>query len=363
VYLDWLRGFACLGMFEVHCYDAWLGGAARHSAFFTLTQFSGTVPAPLFIFLSGISTALVTDRMRRRGAKPGAVGGRIIRRGAEIFVLGLVFRAWEYFLGRPWAPRTDLLRVDVLNMIGLSIMLMGILCGLVRNRTATITVAGCASIAMALLTPPLWTTWRPHWLPWYLESYFNGVHIYGRPQPWLFPLFPWTAFAFAGLAAGFILTSDLGKSKPSQLTAMLGGAGVAMFFVSRWLDAQPLRLYSVYDYWHTNPDFFLARTGIVLVIVWGGYAWCRWGLAQKGFSPLIQLGQTSLLVYWVHIDFVYGRFSILPLRGESIAMATFGLLLIFTAMLMLSRARTLAKQRGPEILARLRGVPRVARES
>ena len=29
------------------------------------------------------------------------------------------------------------------------------------------------------------------------------------------------------------------------------------------------------------------------------------------FSPLIQLGKTSLLVYWVHIEFVYGRFSIL----------------------------------------------------
>ena len=91
-YLDWLRGFACIGMFEVHCYDAWLGGAARQGGFFGLTQFSGTIPAPLFIFLAGISSALVTDRMRRKGAKPSAIGKRIIRRGVEIFALGLVFR-------------------------------------------------------------------------------------------------------------------------------------------------------------------------------------------------------------------------------------------------------------------------------
>jgi hypothetical protein len=70
------------------------------------------------------------------------------------------------------------------------------------------------------------------------------------------------------------------------------------------------------------------------------YAWCRWGLATRGFSPLIQLGQTSLLVYWVHIEFVYGRFSLLPKRAESIWGASRGLLEIFVFMLLLSLIRT-----------------------
>ena len=55
---------------------------------------------------------------------------------------------------------------------------------------------------------------------------------------------------------------------------------------------------------------------MLLVILTASYAWCRWvsdnGRGQWGFSPLIQLGQASLLVYWVHIEFVYGRVSILP---------------------------------------------------
>jgi|SRR5690348_13599917 len=365
-YLDWLRGLACIGMFEVHCYDAWLGGTARQGGFFGLTQFSGTVPAPLFIFLAGISSALVTDRMRRKGAKPSAIGKRIIRRGLEIFALGLAFRVQEYWLGQPWAPSTDLLRVDVLNMIGISIVLMGVLCGLVQNRKADITLAASASLAMALVTPPLWTTWRVHGMPWYIESYINGVHTYTNPQPWLFPIFPWTAFAFAGLATGFVLTSDWAKRNPSQMTAILGGSGIATFFLSRFLDAVPLQMYSVYDYWHTSPNFFLARVGIVLVVVWAGYAWSQWGWGAKGFSPLIQLGQTSLLVYWVHIEFVYGRFSILAQHSQGIAMASLGLLIISGAMLMLSMARRRTKGRGAEILARLRlrrGVPTVVRES
>ncbi|HEY6465045.1 MAG TPA: heparan-alpha-glucosaminide N-acetyltransferase domain-containing protein, partial [Candidatus Acidoferrales bacterium] len=145
-YLDWLRGFAVLGMFEVHCYDAWLGGSARQSTFFHLTQLSGTVPAPLFIFLSGITFALITTSMRRKGADPNKIAARTIRRGAEIFALGLVFRIQEFVLGQPWAPRTDLARVDVLNLIGLTIMAMGAVCWIVRGRRANaLAVVGVAT--------------------------------------------------------------------------------------------------------------------------------------------------------------------------------------------------------------------------
>jgi fucose 4-O-acetylase-like acetyltransferase len=53
-----------------------------------------------------------------------------------------------------------------------------------------------------------------------------------------------------------------------------------------------------------------------------------------------QLGKTSLLVYWVHIEFVYGRLSILPKGRCGVALATVGMCIIFVAMLGLSLART-----------------------
>ncbi|HEY1422958.1 MAG TPA: hypothetical protein VGF20_05860, partial [Candidatus Acidoferrum sp.] len=61
---------------------------------------------------------------------------------------------------------------------------------------------------------------------------------------------------------------------------------------------------------------------------------------QVGFSPIEQLGKTSLLVYWVHIEFVYGRLSILPKGRCGVAAATAGLVVIVLAMLGLSVART-----------------------
>ena len=94
------------------------------------------------------------------------------------------------------------------------------------------------------------------------------------------------------------------------------------------------------------------RVGMLLVILAAAYAWCRWGAGQWGFSPLIQLGQTSLLVYWVHIEFVYGRLSILPKHAVSIPTASLGLLTIFLAMLLLSVLRTRLKGRGADLLVR-----------
>jgi uncharacterized membrane protein len=359
-YIDWMRGLACVLMFQTHCYDAWLGGAARQSRFFMYSQLGGTFPAPLFLFLAGISLALVTGKLLQRNLPPAEIAGTTIRRGAEIFGFGLLFRLQEYLIAWGWAPKSDLLRVDVLNTIGLSMMLMGVVCWLVlanirggHRRLALMLTAAGTALFISLLTPPLWTTWPPHWLPWPLESYVNGVHNLGTPQPGLFPIFPWTAFAFAGLAVGFLLQSEWSRKSETAFFSLAGVAGVVMVEAGRWLDRQPRQLYSVYDFWHTSPNFFLIRLGMLLVILCGSYAWCRWGAGQWGFSPLIQLGQASLLVYWVHIEFVYGRFSILPKRAVNIRTASLGLLAIFLAMLTLAFLRTRWKGRGSEILARL----------
>jgi len=362
-YIDWMRGFACLWMFQTHCYDAWLGGDARKSTFFMWSQVGGTLPAPLFLFLAGISVAIVVGKSSQKGVAPGQIARTIIRRGAEILGLGLLFRLQEFVIALGWAPWSDFLRVDILNTIGVSIMLMGALCGLILAavrgsrfggpRAPLALASGSAGVALfiSLLTPPLWTTWRMRWLPWPLESYINGVHNFNQPQAWLFPIFPWAGFAFAGLAVGFLLFSGWARKREALAFAAAGVAGVGLIYFSRWLDAQPRQLYAIFDYWHTSPEFFLLRVGLLLVILGAAYAWCRWGAGQWGFSPTVQLGQTSLLVYWVHIEFVYGRFSILPKHAEDIRTASLGLLTIFLAMLLLSWLRTRLKGHGAELFA------------
>lgn len=368
-HIDWMRGLACLLMFQTHCYDSWLSPAARSGSFYRWSQLFGTLPAPLFLFLAGIAVALVIDRKLRREVPRALIARQTIRRGLEILGLGLLFRLQEWLLGQPWSPWTDLLRVDILNQIGVSIALLGVVFWLAGTRKRAAWAAAGAAAAVGLLTPLLWTTWQPRGLPWYLESYINGVHIYGKPQPWLFPLFPWAAFAFAGLAFGMILVTPVARERPGWTHVGLTLTGAGLFGLALWLSSLPLRLYPVEDFWHTSPNFLLARIGVLLVILGLAYPWCRWtpkllpkrllGSRLGGFSPLAQMGTTSLLVYWVHIEFVYGRFSLLPKRGTSLPAATAGLIFIFLAMLLLSLARTRLKGREPEVRAWLRKLVRV----
>ena len=322
----------------------------------------------MFLFLAGVSFALVTDKLRQKGVAANEIARTTIRRGGEIFLLALLFRLQEFVLGLPRAPWTDLLRVDILNVIGLSLMMMGLACRIAaaggtrdvqRLRRTSIVIAVAASAAIAAVTPQLWTTWAPHWRAWWLESYINGVHTFGKPQPWLFPLFPWSAFAFAGLAVGFLLLSGWARRNEAAAVSLAGAGGVALAALGIWLDARPVQLYAVYDFWHTSPNFFLIRVGIVMLILFASYAWCRWGAGEWRFSPLIAMGKCSLLVYWVHVEFVYGGFSILPKRGVGIATATLGLLAILTAMTLLAVARNRLEGRGPQIMAFFRRTARI----
>jgi uncharacterized membrane protein len=362
-YIDWMRGLACVLMFQTHCYDSWLSPEARKTTLFMWSQLGGTLPAPLFLFLAGVSFALVTDKLRQKGLPGNVIARTTILRGAEILGLGLLFRLQEYVIAWGWAPWSDLLRVDILNTIGVSMMLMGVMCAVLSLGPASRQVfglaAGAAALLISLLTPLFWTTWRPRWLPWPIESYIDGVHNLGQPQSWLFPIFPWSAFAFAGLAVGFLLVSDWARQREAAVFASLGAVGVGLIYLARWMDARPVQIYSAYDFWHTSPNFFLIRVGLLLAILSVTYAWCRWGAGQWAFSPLIQLGQTSLLVYWVHIEFVYGRLSIVPKHGASIRTASSGLLVIFLGMLALSIMRTRWKERGRAALEGGRASPPV----
>src|SRR4029077_16250554 len=135
-HIDWMRGLACVLMFQWHCYNSWLAPGQRSSSLYIWSELGGTLPAPLFIFLSGISFALVTEKLREKNVDRGTIARTTILRGAEIYGLGLLFRVQEFVLGYPHSPWTDLLRVDVLNILGLSMMLMGVVCRLTSGDAA-----------------------------------------------------------------------------------------------------------------------------------------------------------------------------------------------------------------------------------
>jgi uncharacterized membrane protein len=357
-YIDWMRGLACVLMIQAHCYDSWLNPAARKTALYRWSQEISTLAAPIFIFLAGVSFVLVTERLRQKETPRAKIFKTAFLRGLQILGFGFLLRSQEFVLGWPLSPWTDLFRVDVLNILGISILLMAVFWrftaaarssdssagseatrGVKNLRARIIALSLGIAAVIALATPPLWTTHRPRFLPWMLESYINGVHIFNVPQTWLFAIFPWSGFAFVGLAFGLFLFSGFAQRKEVQALAAVGAVGAVACLLALVFDYAPVRFYAVYDYWHSSPNFFLMRCGILLMLAFAIFVWCRWGVATRGFSLFMLFGKTSLLVYWAHIEFVYGRLSILPKGRSSIPLTTASMIVIFAAMLALSKWR------------------------
>jgi uncharacterized membrane protein len=337
---DWMRGLACVLMFQTHCYDAWLVPAARSGKFFMWSQLVGSLPAPLFLFLTGISAVLMAGKVSA-GASPSIAAGRLMKRGFEIWGLGLLFRVQEYLIAFPWAPWTDLLRVDVLNCIGVSLVLVSLVLYLSTTWTRLAMNASLASAAIIMLSPLVWTH-RFTRLPWFIASYLNGVHNQGKPLSWLFPIFPWTAFAFAGVVVACVLQSQKAKSLQSRRIPLIAASGVLVAALGYVFDHLPVSVFpaTMYDFWHTSSGFFLIRVGVLLLILALSDLRCRMPSIISKSKALVLMGQHSLLVYWVHIEFVYGRLHVLPRRNMSVIGASLGLLGITVAMLLLAYARS-----------------------
>src|SRR5260370_41171513 len=86
-YIDWMRGLACVLMFQTHCYDSWMSPEAKKSSA-SLTggsKLGGRPPAPLFFFLGGVWFALGAEKLREEGIARNADAKQTVLRGAAIF--------------------------------------------------------------------------------------------------------------------------------------------------------------------------------------------------------------------------------------------------------------------------------------
>ena len=122
-------------MIEAHTVDAWTQVADRSTLAFGRALIVGGMGAPLFLFLAGVAVALAAESRVRRSGDARAAARSVRRRGWEIFGLAFLFRLQSYLLN-PGATVDGLLKVDILNVMGPTIVLSAWLWQLGRARPA-----------------------------------------------------------------------------------------------------------------------------------------------------------------------------------------------------------------------------------
>jgi uncharacterized membrane protein len=301
-YLDWLRGLAVLIMIEAHLLDSWTRVPDRETRQFAYAMILGGFGAPLFLFLAGVAVPFSARSKLRRSGDAGLAARAVARRGLEIFGLAFLFRLQAMVLS--WGSVRTILRVDILNVMGPSISACAALWALGRSHRGRLTLFAVATLAVAIATPLVRALPALGVLPDPIEAYIRPVDGLSS-----FVFLPWTAFVLAGGVVGLVLEPLQAGSQERRANLVLVVAGLAIAYGAYRASFLPA-LFAQSHFWTTSPSFLFLRLGILVAAVGLAYLWeSRPGAAGK-WSPLRQLGRTSLFIYWIHVEMVYGLVSL-----------------------------------------------------
>ena len=328
-YLDLLRGVAVLVMIEAHLLDSWTRFPDRQTRQFAYAMILGGFGAPLFLFLAGVAVPLSAGAKFRKTGDSLSASRAVVRRGLEIFGLAFLFRLQAWVFG--WSSPSTLLRVDILNIMGPSIMAAAAVWGALRTTTSRVAGLAAAMLAFTLLAPIVRSISILSPLPDPIEAYLRPVGTMSN-----FVFFPWAGFVFAGALGGVAL--DMLRSKRAELATNIAFAvaGAAMAVAAYRLSFLP-SWYPQSHFWTTSPAFFFIRLGIMIATVGLAFAWERRPGGGDKWSPLKQLGRSSLFIYWIHVEMVYGLVSLrlhkqLSWTQSWIALAVFCLFMLLCSI-------------------------------
>jgi uncharacterized membrane protein len=341
LYIDWLRGVAVLFMILWHSIDAWTLQTGRDTWGFTAIIFAAGWAAPLFLLLAGVSVSLAGGARVARARSRAEASWELQKRGWQIFILAHVFR-FQSFLLNPNGSWTSILKPDILNILGLGLVASAFCWRHADSaRAARLWLIGPAVLVL-VLTPLSRAWWWPTLLHVRFEAYIRPVGNFG-----VFSIFPAAAYVFVGAYIGWLVWEH--RAAERWLHRRLALAAVLLIAVGGSLSAlRALEVPSPID----SAPFFTWRTGAMILVF--ALSWALVGNRSAAFwSPLVTLGQTSLFVYWIHVEICYGVFTY-PIRHSLPLSVTFPLYLAFSVALLGAAKLWQRRNRGPLIPAHMR---------
>jgi uncharacterized membrane protein len=333
--LDRARAVAVIAMVMGHTLDAVLSDEARVGAGMQAYWSLRAITAPLFLFVAGWAFATTVQRTGARGA---SVLGRYLPRVGLLFGWGYLLRwpGWAlpaFFTGDETVWR-HFLAFDALHGVAGALALGAGVLALLPARGARMAALALLALLFPLVSPGLRAAVDAGGWPLVLEQALVG-------KTSNFPLFPWSAYFFAGSFTGLGLAEV--KRVPHWLCLM--GTGVVLLSLMTLWGGDP-RV--------SDPTLVVWRLGLLGVVA---------GLAMLLPSRLDGLlgpvGRASLWVYVVHLPLAYGWSTfqglagrlgrsqeVLPALGLALSVLTVSLLLTLPAQTLYKRWRKRGQETG-----------------
>ncbi len=307
IFIDILRGLAVLKMIEGHVVRALIKPEILFFQVNPVMVFLDGLTAPAFLFISGISFCIVIKRHKDDFLR---LNKKFFSRLRKIFFiifvgywLHLPFFSLRKTLSSNEAILREFLKTDILQCIGVSLLILQILFLFLRRESVfnwTILVAGSLII---FLTPIIWNL-ELSFLPLGIKTYFSMK--YGSP----FPLFHWSSYILFGYLITHAFFHMSAKNKGKEYVIAISLLGLLLYLFGLKTHSLFARIYgSSFDFWYGSPNIFFIRLAMLFLLFSVLY------LLERFLIPIskhfIILGIESLHAYWIHLVILFG--SILPL--------------------------------------------------
>jgi predicted acyltransferase len=296
--LDVFRGITIAGMLLVNNPGSWshVYDPLEHA------KWHGWTPTdlifPFFLFIVGVAMAFSFAVQERRGAGRGEMMGKVAKRSAILFLLGLVLAAFPFY-GLDLAT----LRIPgVLQRIGLAFLL--------ASGVVLFTGPRAQAAVAALLLLGYWAAMKLVPVPghgagslepdsnlaaWVDRAVLGTAHLWKSSKTWdpegLLSTLPAVATVLLGMFAGRWLRSE--RSPERKTAGMLAGGAAGVVLGLLWNELFPINK----NLWTSSYVVFTA--GMALLVL----AACYWLVDVKGRRrwafPFVLLGVNAIAAFFL----------------------------------------------------------------
>ncbi|MDN3493109.1 heparan-alpha-glucosaminide N-acetyltransferase domain-containing protein [Winogradskyella bathintestinalis] len=305
-FIDAVRAFAILMMLQGHFIDTLLDTSYREQSntIFQIWEYFRGITAPTFFTISG----LIFSYLLIKAKKDGNSNERMrkgIRRGVMLIGIGYLLRIpiFEWLLG---IFNNYFFIIDVLQCIGLSLILIVIIYKLTLKKTLIFSIIMFATGSIIFISEPLYRSLQLPQIPIVLSNYLS------KANGSVFTIIPWFGYVAFGAFISTLFYRYVERPKfKLAIVSSFFIVGIMLIFKSswsfmelyKWLDFSIFKDVAYYNYLFT-------RLGNVLILFSLFY------LAERYIKqPLIlKIGQKTLSIYVIHFIIIYGSFTGLGLH-------------------------------------------------
>ncbi len=290
-------------MLEGHVFRTFLPSNIQQSPWFQIHEFFHGLSAPAFLFGAGLTFVISTRRRWEEYHHWDPPLAKRIRRLLLVILLGLALHLPYFSLRKILFEGTltdylQLFQFDVLHCIGIGLLSLHGLIFFFKYETRFYSLVIASIFIVCFTTPIVWDIDFLKFLSPSIAQMFNGFH--GSP----FPIFPYVGFLYAGVIVSWEFLIAAECKRENFFMFWLAIVGMIFIIFGYIFDVLPFQVYPTYNYWFTSPNYFLVRTGSLMVIL-AAFWYLSRRLPQPG-KIWIVLGIESLFVYVLHLLFLFG---------------------------------------------------------